>query len=143
MEAPSTAESDETRFDKHQRRTIVGIFTSLLLWLITLLSQDLSGHDPTFSKVASYIGTALFVLAILLGLYVGIRQWLHHQPKDSTDRKQVQAGTKQPNAKTTELPGEEKAERLLSESQLEPMPSVTEHTTEILLVEERRRAKES
>jgi hypothetical protein len=143
IEATSTTESDKSRFERQQRRTIVGIFIFLLLWLITLLSQDLSGHDPLFSKVASYIGTVFFVLAIVLVLYVGIRQWLYQQPNDSTDGKQVQAETQQPNAKTAEFRREEKAERLLSESQLQPMPSVTEQTTELLSVEERRRAKES
>ena len=101
------------------------IFVVSLFW--TIVKEIIIGKGHVLG--------GLIFLAFILGFIVFAVLMLYRESL-------LKASSKRHSAKST-LPQAEHTARLLPESRVEPIPSVTEHTTELLVAEKKSNARES
>jgi uncharacterized membrane protein len=98
------------------------IFIVTLFW--TVINEIISGEVPLLG--------GLIFLAFILGLVAFALLMLYRQSL-------LKASSKRPSTQPT-LPEAEPTARLLPESYVEPIPTVTERTTELLVAEKKKRS---
>lgn len=128
------ANHPETKKTKYltfkQAGALLGL--SVLLWIGLLMAQDIPGLMQSIKEILRFVSVAFFGLALSFGLYLGVKVVSMWQSRESSEP-QLPKAKDLPAAKTTAaLPSARVSNMPSFESRPEPVPSVTERTTDLL-----------
>lgn len=108
------------------------LLLSFVLWIVLFAAQDIPGLMPALKQILRYVSVAFFGLALSFGLYVAVKAFSLWQFGESTEP-QPSKGKDLPAAKpTAALPAAHDAYVPSFQTRPEPVPSVTERTTDLL-----------
>lgn len=109
----------------------VGLLSvSFLLWIGLGMAQDIPGLMQSIKEILRYLSVAFFGLALSFGLYLGVKVFSMWQFAESS-APQLPKAKDLPAAKTTAADARD-PNMPLFESRPQPVPSVTERTTDLL-----------
>jgi len=126
--------SPETKAKKYLTfKQAVGLLVvSFVLWIGLGMAQDIPGLMQSIKEILRFVSVAFFGLALSFGLYLGVKVVSMWQSRESSEP-QLPKAKDLPAAKTTAaLPGARVSNMPSFESRPEPVPSVTERTTDLL-----------
>ncbi len=126
--------SKETKAKKYltfkQAAGLLGV--SFLLWIGLGMAQDIPGLMQSLKEILRFLSVAFFGLVVTFGLYLGVKVFSMWQFRESSQPQPAKAKDL-PAAKTTAaLPAARDSHMPSFESRPEPVPSVTERTTDLL-----------
>ena len=136
-ETALTSEQTKSTATKAQKyltfKQAVGLLlVSFLLWIGLGMAQDIPGLMQSIKEVLRFLSVAFFGLALSFGLYLGVKVFSMWQFGESSEA-QLPKAKDLPAAKTTAaLPAARDSNMPSFDRRPEPVPSVTERTTDLL-----------
>ena len=123
----------ETKAKKQLRlkQTAGLLVLSFLLWMALGSAQDISGLMQ-LKEILRYLSVAFFGLALSLGLYLGVKVFSLWQFGESSDTGLPKVKDLPVAKQTAALPAARDSDMPSFERRPEPVPSVTERTTDLL-----------